>query len=347
MYNSERLIKAIGEIDEDKVERTSYALGYMKDGRKQTVPHVRARKLLMLAAVFALLLALGTGAYAVAFGGIGELWPKTSQDQPAFPTEAARKIESREEVAQTEDWTCRIVETYCDDTKLIITANVSCNDQYIPVAADATGEEPAANYGFDYQGTLAEYAAAQGKQQLLMNLGVNDEKVGVISASLLFENVSDHELLILYSGEKCEVFDEIETSCTVVAYVPGAAEPERIELPLVLQAGSAKELGVYAPLDPDAVPGIHAGEATLTKTPLGLSIQYPVQITDEEAYYDVMFFNGVEVNFKGEGALGFTAGDGTEYARLTMGEGQVGDSLTIRYYDWDKQPVGDLVFQRK
>lgn len=347
MYNSERLIRAIGEIDEDKVERTSYALGYMKGGKKQTAPHGRARKLLMLAAVFAMLLALGTGAYAVAFGGIGELWPKASQDQPAFPTEAAREIKSREELAQTEDWTCRIVETYCDDAKLIITANVSCNDQYIPVATDAMGEEPAAVYGFDYQGSLAEYVAAQGKQLLLMNLGISDENVGIVSASLLFETVSDRELLILYSAEKREVFDKIETSCTVIAQVAGAAEPERIELPLVLQAGSAKELGVYAPLDPDAVPGIHAGEATLTKTPLGLSIQYPIQITDEEAYYDTMFFNGVEVNFKGEGALGFTAEDGTEYARLTMGEGQVGDRLTIRYYDWDKQPIGDLVFQRK
>lgn len=347
MYNSERLIKAIGEIDEDKVERTSYALGYMKDGRKQTVPRVRARKLLVLAAVFAMLLALGAGAYAVAFGGIGELWPKTGQDQPTFPPEAAKEIESREEAAQTEDWTCRIVETYCDDTKLIITANVSCSDRYIPVATDAMEEEPAANHGFDYQGTLAEYAAAQGKQLLMMNLGVNDEKVGIISASLLFENVSDHELLILYSGEKREVFDEIETSCAVIAYVPGAAEPERIELPLALQAGSAKELGVYAPLDPDAVPGIHAGEAALTETPFGLSIQYPVQITDEEAYCDVMFFNGVEVDFQGQGALGFTAEDNTGYARLTAGEGQVGDTLTIRYYDWDKQPVGDLVFQRK
>lgn len=347
MYNSERLIKAIGEIDEDKVERTCYALGYMRGGRKQTVPHVRAKKVLLFAAVLAMLLALGTGAYAVAFGGIRELWPKMSWDQPAFPTEAAGKIETREEMAQTEDWTCRILETYCDDTKLIITANVTCNDQFIPVATDAMEEEPAANQGFDYDGTLAEYAASQGKQLLLMNLGINDEAVGVITASVLFENVSDHELLILYSAEKSQVFEEIETSCIVTAHEFGAAEPERIELPLALQAGSAKELGVYVPLDPDAIPGIHAGEATLTRTPLGLNIQYPIQITDEEAYYDTMFFNGVEVDFKGQGAMGFTAEDGTEYARLTAGDSQVGGTLTIRYYDWDKQPIGDLVFQRK
>ena len=185
------------------------------------------------------------------------------------------------------------------------------------------------------------------RQLLLMNLGINDEKAGVDSASVHFENVSEHELLIMYSAEKSRQFDSIETSCVVIAHAAGTEEPERVELPLVLQAGSAKTLGVYTPIDPDAIPGIHAGEAVLTGTPLGLSIQYPIEITDMEAYYDVMFFNGEEIDFRGQGALGFTAEDGTEYARLTMGEGQARDTLTMHYYDWDKQLVGDLVFQRK
>ena len=175
-----------------------------------------------------------------------------------------------------------------------------------------------------------------------MNLGINDEKAGVDSASVHFENVSEHELLIMYSAEKSRQFDSIETSCVVIAHAAGTEEPERVELPLVLQAGSAKTLGVYTP-----IPGIHAGEAVLTETPLGLSIQYPIEITDIKAYYDVMFFNGEEIDFRGRGAMGFTAEDGTEYAWLTMGEGQARDTLTMHYYDWDKQLIGDLVFQRK
>lgn len=347
MYNSERLIKAIGDIDPGKVEKTSYAFGYMNAGRKQAATHVRARKVLMIAAIVAMLLAFGISAYAVAFGGIGDLWPKTNYEHRAFPAEAAEKIESRDEVAQTEDWTCRIVETYCDDSKLILTASVTCNDRYIPVATDADGDLPASYFGFDYDGTLSEYAAKKDKELVLINLGINDEKIGVISASVHFENVSEHELLIMYSAEKIGRFDSIETTCVVIAHVAGTEEPERIDLPLVLQAGSAKTVGVYTPVDPDAIPGIHAGEAVLTETPLGLSIQYPIEITDMEAYYNVMFFNGEEINFRGQGALGFTAEDGTEYARLTMGEGQANDTLTMHYYDWDKQLVGDLVFQRK
>lgn len=43
-----------------------------------------------------------------------------------------------------------------------------------------------------------------------------DEKVGVDSASVHFENVSEHELLIMYSAEKCVQFDSVETSCSVM-----------------------------------------------------------------------------------------------------------------------------------
>ena len=131
------------------------------------------------------------------------------------------------------------------------------------------------------------------------------------------------------------------------AHVTTSAQKEAAKTMGNILAGSAKTVGVYTPIDPDAIPGIHAGEAVLTETPLGLSIQYPIEITDIKAYYDVMFFNGEEIDFRGRGAMGFTAEDGTEYAWLTMGEGQARDTLTILYYDWDKQLVGDLVFQRK
>ena len=43
-----------------------------------------------------------------------------------------------------------------------------------------------------------------------------DEKVGVDSASVHFENVSEHELLIMYTAEKSVQFDSVETSCSVM-----------------------------------------------------------------------------------------------------------------------------------
>lgn len=65
MYDSERLIKAIGEIDERKIEKTSRALGYMKEPQKTVRSHIRVGKVLLIAAVVALILSLGITAYAV------------------------------------------------------------------------------------------------------------------------------------------------------------------------------------------------------------------------------------------------------------------------------------------
>jgi len=65
MYDSERLIRAIGEIEEEKIEKTGRALGYMNGPADAARPHIRAGKLLMVAAVAALILSLGITAYAV------------------------------------------------------------------------------------------------------------------------------------------------------------------------------------------------------------------------------------------------------------------------------------------
>ncbi|MBR1457038.1 MAG: hypothetical protein IJ594_07770, partial [Oscillospiraceae bacterium] len=325
-----------------KIERTGRALGYMRP----RCARVRPARALLIAALIAAFLALGVTAYAALSGGIRELWPALSAAREPFPVEAADDILPQEQSAQAAGWTCRITETYCDDTRIVITARVTCTARYLPVPTDADPDLPAAYYGFDGDGTLGEYAAAKGKELLLMNLGVQDERIGEIGAGIHFENVSDSELLILHDGQKSRVFDSLETSCTVVAQAAESGTLERVGIPLVLTAGSSRTLGVYRPADPDAAPGLRAGEATLTETPLGLCLQYPVEVTDPAAEQTVLFLACEEIDFRGTGGLGFTAADGTTLARLTMGDGAPGDKLTVRYYDGDKQPVGELIFLR-
>ena len=264
--------------------------------------------------------------------------------ESAFPEQAAVIIQAQDESAQTADWAATIAETYCDENTLIIATRITCNDRFLLVPTDAEERDPASVDGFTGDGSLADYAAEKGKSILLMNLGVSDERIGVISASIHFETVSDSELLILYNANKSQPFDTLETTCEVIAQPTGTEELERLSIPLSLTAGSTKTLGIYTPVNSDAVPGIHAGQAQLFETPLGLSIQYPVEITDPTASNEIMFFSCEEIDFRGTGALGFTAEDGTEYARLTMGAGEAQDRLTIRYYDWDKQPIGEILF---
>ena len=65
MYKSERMMKAIGDISDDKIEKASRALGYQKERRQPSRIPLRMGRLLSIAAVVALILALGVTAYAV------------------------------------------------------------------------------------------------------------------------------------------------------------------------------------------------------------------------------------------------------------------------------------------
>lgn len=65
MYNSERMMKAIGDISDDKIEKASRALGYQKERRQTSRIPIRMGRVLSIAAVVALILALGVTAYAV------------------------------------------------------------------------------------------------------------------------------------------------------------------------------------------------------------------------------------------------------------------------------------------
>ena len=39
--------------------------------------------------------------------------------------------------------------------------------------------------------------------------------------------------------------------------------------------------------------------------------------------------------------------DGTWSTTLTMGKGNISNTLTVHFYDWDDQLIGDIVFKRK
>ena len=65
MYNSERMMKAIGDLSDDKIEKASRALGYQKERRRTSRIPIRMGRVLSIAAVVALILALGVTAYAV------------------------------------------------------------------------------------------------------------------------------------------------------------------------------------------------------------------------------------------------------------------------------------------
>ena len=192
--------------------------------------------------------------------------------------------------------------------------------------------------------TLGEYAAQQGKQLLFVgaSLEQNDSLGGVGSQS--FRNASDSEMTILITANKTESLTENEIICHVYA-VDEEWNKLTLDIPFSLAEAPSEGLGTYVPVNADAIPGMIIGEATITETPLGISIRYMETATDEEAMYNIK-----KVEFDGlvYGQGGTVLEDDDNWWFTVSGcTGDVGDTLIARYYDWDDQLVGTIEFIKK
>lgn len=73
MYKSERIMKAIGNISDEKIENAARSLGYQKEESKQYRPRRVGRTVLIAAAIVTMFIAMGVGAYALNLFGIKDL----------------------------------------------------------------------------------------------------------------------------------------------------------------------------------------------------------------------------------------------------------------------------------
>ena len=118
-----------------------------------------------------------------------------------------------------------------------------------------------------------------------------------------------------------------------------------LDIPFSLAEAPSEGIGTYIPVDADAIPGMIIGEATITETPLGISIRYMETATDEEAMYNIkkVEFDGLVY---GQGGT-VLEDDGNWWFTVSGCTGDVGDTLIARYYDWDDQLVGTIEFVKK
>ena len=84
MYYSERILIAIGDVSDDKIEKVSQALSYQKSEHGKPHASHRPIKIIVIAAVIALIMALGMTAYA-----IYAHWSRGMEQQ--FPVTAVEK----------------------------------------------------------------------------------------------------------------------------------------------------------------------------------------------------------------------------------------------------------------
>lgn len=311
-------------------ERTSNMNRYE---RKST----RSRRLFSLIAAACLIFALALTAYAFNFLGIRDMFRE-------LPETADPYIQQHTESATAEDWSARITESLCTDYKIMVTVAVSGGDKYILAPTDADPNTLAVNIGVEGALTLGEYAAQQGKQLLFVGASLRENGALGGIGSQDFHNTSPNEMTILIQADKTDALTNGDATCHVYA-VDAEWNKLTLDIPFSLEETPADGSATYVPVDADAIPGLTVGNATVTETPLGISIRYMETCTDEEAFYNVM---KVELDGLGYGQGGSVLeDDGNWYFTVTGCTGTVGDTLTVRYYDWDGQPIGILEFTKE
>ena len=347
MYKSERMMKAIGDISDDKIEKASRALGYKKERRQTSRLPIRMGRILSIAAVVALILALGAVAYAFNLFGLRELYANPNRGD--MPEEAADLIVSQSAEVKGDGWSASMQETYCDEGTVLVTVHVSADAGYIVVPTDADLDSPLSVIGLSGEGTLREYAQKEGKTLLFVGANLDWESLGLNSAGERFENASPQEMTIYVEGARnSDTGAPVDTVCTVVAvsWPPETQDPdtvvtERRELPITLAEGKSTPLGLYTPADPLSLPGFELGELSLTQTPLGIELRLKMKTLDEEAAKNLLTLRLDGVEFHGAGTI-----DPNGYAVFSQGQGDFGESPVIRFLDWDKNTIAEVTFKK-
>lgn len=350
--NRKWISKALSDIDEKYIVETMTApeeaahhapertakMGKYEDRTKGS----KSRKFLALILAACLVFALAATAYAANLWGLRELFRTYYRE---LPEEAEPYIQQQTATAAAEEgWSAQVTESLCDFSKVLVTVHISGGDKYIVAPTDVMPQDGVGIIGISGDQSLEEYAHSQGKELLMVGANIGDwEALGISAASVRGVNISDSEMNILVEANKTVSDPELEVTCIVTARNE-AGEIERLEIPIMLTEVPSSEGVTLKAVDPDAIPGIHVDEVTITETPMGLTVRYPVTVTDEDAFYNIMKQDSDQIVF-GEGGT-ILDPDGTWYTTYTGCQGTVTDTLTIHYYDWNKEFIGDMVFEK-
>lgn len=292
-----------------------------------------------LAAALAVALLSVTVYAAVEFLGIADMKKDTITP---LPKEAETYVQQQEITGEAQDWSCQLVQTLFDSTHFVVTVGISGGDKYIVAPTYCSPADLVTEIGLTGTETLGEYAAKQGKELLFVGADVGDrDALGIAVETEIPRSQSESEMTILVEGDY--TIDAPEANCLVYAVVgENYDDVQRVNLPFKIEKAPVNEERVFKPDKPDAIPGMTVGDAIIAETPLGISVRIPETITDQQAYHEIMKTEFDEITYSEGGALPMN--DGTFCFQASMGQGTVTDTLTVHYYDWDKQLIGTITF---
>ena len=282
-------------------------------------------------------------AFAANFLGIREMFDRSGRQ---LSDDAVSDIRQHQVKGEGAGWDCAVTESLCDSSTALVTIEVSSEDQYVLVPTDALPEDSVMDIGRTGEETLADYAAKRGKKLLRVGANIDGaETLGVHSAVLNFESVSEGEMVILINAQKSTSAEVIDAVCTVTAEeVGGDGTIQKVDLPFTLKESGTKMTRCFA-ADAQVISGVEFSEARVEETALGLNLEIPVKVLDEDAFEDIM-----KIDFDG---LTYEAGgfvlkdDGTWAGEYSMCQGHVDGELKLLVYDMDKQLLGEIAFRQQ
>lgn len=347
--NRKLISKALGGIDGSLIAQslTPPASGADAPERTETMGKYQSRegaslrRVVGLALAACLVFALAVTAYATNIFGLREMFRTETRE---LPEEAVPYIQENTESATQEGLSARVTESLCNNGKLMATVEVSGGDKYILCGQDCNQEDPASVIGIPGDQTLQEYADSQGKALLFLGVRMAGDNLGGTQSSLFqYDGLGNATVL-----SEADLTGEItQAVCRISGENRAAPEADiqRLALPFSLTPAPGGETREYVAETITPVPGVTLGNATVTGSPLGMTIRWPETITDEELFYQIM-----KVEIEGctydEGGSVMTE-DGSYLFTANMVQGTIGDSFTVKFYDWDKVYMGEVLFRLK
>ena len=307
-------------------------------------------KYMLIAAIIAVSMMIVTAVAAMNYLGMQEV----TKDTPyAVPSEAAPYIETqRAQGTTTEGWSCTMLESLFDSASFTISIGISGGDKYVVVPEDCDAGVDVSAIGLPSGQTLGDYAAQQGKTLLYVGAGIQDrDKLGIATTTRFYESQSDGEMTIVETGQKSTDVSVTEGTCRVSAWVDGQKDVTRVELPFTVKEAAGDVL-VYKAEGANEVAGIRTNSFRVYQSPAGNSIvfdqEFPIDETGKyaEAFPEALKRMDIDGISYSEGGW-MENEEGKLEARWSNVQGTFGDTLTLRFINWDNEIMGSVTFQRQ
>lgn len=296
-------------------------------------------KYMLIAAIVAVSLMIVTAVAAMNRLGMQEVTQNTPY---AVPSEAAPYIETQSAHETTaEGWSCTMLESLFDSASFTISVGISGGDKYVVVPEYCSAGDDVSEIGLPRGQTLGDYAAQQGKTLLYVGAGIQDrDKLGIPTTAQFYKSQSDSEMTIVETGQKSTNVSVTEGTCRVSAWVDGQKDVTRVELPFTVKEAAGDVL-VYKAEGDNEVAGIRTNSFRVYQSPAGNSIVFdqelPEIVTEDLKRMDI---DGISY---AEGGW-MENEEGKPECKWSNVKGTFGDTLTLRFINWDNEVMGSVTF---